>query len=244
MGYLQELPICNSAFPARCRCQDWQPRCCNVLITSRLVTHRQSQAAPISWQFCTFTSFCLLLSFVAQQNSVPAYFTFLNLAFTLFMVLYPSASSFLLCLSLMHFLCHFVPQASHVESPARPQMPSSFLVSTLPVSLSCCPRECIYSKLENSSKPSFCTVKKQKLFHLRFKSKEECTWERDFCRCRAPFYTVLWGSQVGHLKADRLHIKSLLNVWANGLNSSLSYLGAILKYLKDLFPLNTRLKLL
>lgn len=68
---------------------------------------------------------------MAQQNSVPAYFTFLILAFTLFMVLYPSASSFLLRLSLMHFLCHFVPQASHVESPALPQMPSSFLVSSV-----------------------------------------------------------------------------------------------------------------
>lgn len=118
----------------------------------------------LSWHFLTFSSFCFCLgfSFMAQQNSVLAYFTFLILSFTLFMVLYSSASSFLVLLSLMHFLYHSVLQAFHIEIPALPQIPLSLLVSIFIMSLSCCPRKCIFSKLENSSKHRFCTVKKEK----------------------------------------------------------------------------------
>lgn len=177
---LQELHIGYSAFPS---CLLPVPGVAVLLLqrSHHLTSHHSPTQQPgcshLPWHFHTSTSFCSLLSFslIAWQSSALAYFFIFS--FVLFMGLYTHASSFPLLLSLMHFLCHSVLQASHVERPAFPQIPSSLPVSTLTVPLSHCPKNSFFSKLENSSKHSFCTVKKQKLFHLHFKRKQ-CSWER------------------------------------------------------------------
>lgn len=104
----------------------------------------------------TLTSFCFLLRFsiIAWQNSVLVYFFIFS--FILFMGLYSHASSFLLLLSLMHFLCHSVLQAF-------PQIPSSLPVSTLTVSLGHCPRKSIFFQV-------------RKLFKVQFLY---CTWKAE-----------------------------------------------------------------
>ena len=148
---LYELCIYNSAFPAYCCCQKLQSCCCKALLISH---HSPTKPgfSDLSCHFCLFTAFCSLSRFssVAQQNSVPGLVQlshFILYLFHGFIPFFPALS--LVFLSLMHFLCHSVLQASHVKSPAFPQIPSSLLVSSSTVSFSCCPRNCIFPKLDS-----------------------------------------------------------------------------------------------
>lgn len=100
-AYLQFSVVCLF------HCQKLQLCCCSALTTS----HRSSAkpgSSNLSCHFFTFTSFCFVSKFSSMaQNSVLAYFIKLILFFTLFMVPYPSASSFLLCLFCFSASCIF-----------------------------------------------------------------------------------------------------------------------------------------
>lgn len=144
---LHELCICNSAFPAYCCCQKLQSCCCKAL----LISHHSPTKPGSSDLSCHFLAPSLLS--VPYPGSALWPSRILSLAYCSYFILYlfhgfisffPALS--LVFLSLMHFLCHSVLQASHVKSPAFPQIPSSFLVSSSTVSFSCCPRNCIFPK--------------------------------------------------------------------------------------------------
>lgn len=143
--YLQELHIGYSAFPS---CLLPMPGVAVLLLFSSPHISSLTNTARLLPSLLTLPHFrfFLLLTQVQPHSlaSVLAYFFIFS--FILFMDLYIHASSFLLLLSLMHFLCHSVLQASYVERPAFPQIPSSLPVFTLIVSLSHCPRKSFFSQ--------------------------------------------------------------------------------------------------
>lgn len=87
------LPLC-------CRCQELQSCCCNILITSHLITHRHSQAAPISLNTTHFHFFLLLIR--VQLHSLAELCLVLFLHFLLYLVHGPIYSCFVSTASQPH----------------------------------------------------------------------------------------------------------------------------------------------
>lgn len=125
---LHELCICNSAFPAYCCCQKLQSCCCKAL----LISHHSPTKPGSSDLSCHFLAPSLLSAPYPGSALWPS--RILSLAYCSYFILYlfhgfifffPALS--LVFLSLMHFLCHSVLQASHVKALLFPKFPQVFL---------------------------------------------------------------------------------------------------------------------